>query len=151
VQASAPKVPERPVAPKPPVAALSPTEVKDPVAVARQFLDAVAAGEYDRAVALCVPDKFAAQGFAQMNLAFQMDKAAIAQVWAGSKQAAVVTDLIPTKQGAVAGALWGLKLVSAEEGRWRIREMDFLPDPQAVDKYLAMFREAEPDAKSIQL
>jgi len=150
-QSSVPKVPERAVAPKPPVPALSPTEARDPVAVARRFLDAVAAGEYDRAVALCVPDKFTAQGFAQMNLAFQMDKAAIAQVWAGSQQAAVVTDLVPTKQGAVAAALWGLKLVRAEEGCWRIRDVDVLPDLQAVEQYLALFCEAEPDAKSIPL
>jgi hypothetical protein len=138
------------VAPQPAVV-INPAEAKDPVAAARLFFQAVSTAQYDGAVALCVPGKFTAQGFRGMALTFQMDKASLGQVWVGSKVAAVVTDLVPTKQGAVAGAVWGLKLVPTEGGHWSVRDMDFLPNQEAADKYLAMFREGEPDAKSVPL
>lgn len=131
--------------------ATAPVEAGHPiVAVARQFLHAVGAGDAGRAIALCTSDKVAAQGLAQMNLAFQMDQADVTQAWLGAKRAAVITNFIPTKQGSVAGAWWSLSLVAAEEGRWRISEMSFLPDESTVEKYLAAFRAAEPNAKSIE-
>lgn len=144
------QVPQKDVAPQPPVV-ISPTEAKDPVAAARLFLHAITTAQYDRAVALTVPGKFTAQGFMRMALTFQMEKAFLNQAWAGSKVAAVVTDLVPTKQGAVAGAVWGLKLVPTEGGHWSVRDMDVLPNGEAADKYLAAFREGEPDAKSVPL
>jgi hypothetical protein len=150
--ARAPQVSRKaaPVAPQPAVV-INPADAKDPVVAARLFLQAVATAQYDGAVALCVPGKFTAQAFRQMALTFQMDKALLGQVWVGSKVAAAVTDLVPTKQGAVAGAVWGLKLVPTEGGHWSVRDMDFLPNQQAADKYLATFREDEPDAKSVPL
>ncbi len=151
VPTSAPRAPAQAVAPKPAVVALSPTEARDPVTVARRLLDALAGGQYDQAAALCTPDKLTARGLAQMCLAFQVDQAAVAQGWAGSKQAVVVTNLVPVKQGAIAGAMWTLQLVPAEEGRWYICAIECLPDEPAVDKYLATFRVAEPDAKSLPL
>jgi hypothetical protein len=134
-----------------PAVVINPAEAKDPVGAARLFLQAIATAQYDGAVALCVPGKFTAQGFRGMALTFQMDKASLGQAWAGGKVAAVVTGFVPTKQGTVAGAVWGLKLVPAEGGHWSIRDVDFLPNQQAVDKYLAAFREGEPDARSIPL
>jgi hypothetical protein len=150
VPASAPRTPEQPAAPRPAVV-IDPMEARDPVAAARLFLQAITTAQYDRAVALCVPGKFTAQGFMQMALAFQMDRAFLGQAWAAGKLAAVVTDFVPTKQGAVTGAMWGLKLVPTEGGHWRVRDMDFLPNQEAVDKYLTMFREGEPDAKAVPL
>jgi hypothetical protein len=150
VPARAPKAPEPAVAPKPAVAALSATEARDPVAVARWFLTALTGGKYNQAAALCTPDKLTARGLAQMSLAFQMDQATVAQVWAGSRQAVAVTNLVPLKQGPLTGALWALQLVTADEGHWRIRAIDYFPDAPTADKYLATFREAEPDAKPLQ-
>ncbi len=146
----APQVSEQVVAPRPAVV-ISPTEAKDPVEASRLLLQAITTAQYDRAVALCVPGKFTAPGFKQMALAFQMDKAFLGQACVGSKVAAVVTDFVPTKQGAVAGAVWGLKLVPTEGGHWSVRDMDFLPHQEAADQYLATFREGEPDAKSVPL
>jgi hypothetical protein len=90
-------------------------------------------------------------GFKRMTLIFQMDKAFLGQACVGSKVAAVVTDFVPTRQGAVAGTIWGLKLVPAAGGHWSVRDMDFLPNQESADKYLATFREGEPDAKSVPL
>jgi hypothetical protein len=146
----APQVSPKAVAPAPAVA-ISPADAKDPVAASRLFLKAITTAQYDQAVALCVPGKFTAQGFKQMALTFQMDKAFLGQVWAGSKVAAAVTDFVPTKQGTVAGAIWALKLVPGEGGHWSVRDVDFLPNQESADKYLATFREGEPDAKSVPL
>lgn len=146
----APQVSEKAVTPEPAVT-IGPTEAKDPVAAARLFLQAITTAQYDRAVALCVPGKFTAQAFKQMALTFQMDKAFLGQACAGSKVAAIVTDFVPTKRGAVAGAILGLKLVPAEGEHWSVRDMDFLPNQEAADKYLATFREGEPDAKPVPL
>lgn len=150
VPTRAPEASGQAVAPQPAVA-VSPTEAKDPVAASRLFLRAITTAQYDQAVALCVPGKFTAQGFKQMALTFQMDKAFLGQACVGSKVAAVVTDFVPTKRGAVAGAIWGLKLVPAEGGHWSVRDMDFLPDQAAADQYLALFRDGEPDAKPVPL
>jgi len=121
------------------------------VAVTRRFIGAVAAGRYDRAVALCVVDsKFTKQGLAGMNQAFQFDQARIGQAWLGTRQSIVVTTSIPTKQGNLTG-FWGFILVATEGGGWAIREGDFLPNEQAANSYFDRFLDAEPEVESLEM
>jgi hypothetical protein len=71
------------------------------VATARAFLQAVAAGDYRRALALSVPGDSAEitpQGLEGMRVAFQLDQAAFDQAWLGSEQASVITSFIPGHQ-----------------------------------------------------
>ncbi len=121
------------------------------VAMARRFLHEVAAGRYDRALALCVADsKFTTQGLTGMNVAFQLDQAGIGQAWLGTRQSIVVTTPVPTKQGSVAG-FWGFILVATEGDGWAMREGDFLPNEQAAESYFDRFLEMEPEAEPIEM
>jgi hypothetical protein len=119
------------------------------VATVRQFVNAIATGNYDRALALSVPGEFTQQGLAGMHEAFQWDQVTFTQAWLGAEQSAVITDFIPTAQGS-ATAAWAFNLVAAEDGRWLVRLGDMLPNQQMMDDYLAAFHEVAPNAKSIE-
>lgn len=121
------------------------------VTVTRRFIDAVAAGRYDRALALCAADsKFTTQGLTGMNVAFQLDQAAIGQAWLGTVQSIVITTPIPTKQGNITG-FWGFILAATEDGGWAIREGAFLPNEQEAKSYFDRFLDVEPEARSIEM
>jgi len=127
-----------------------PAESEHPiVAVVREFLKAVAAGNYSRALSLSVPGELTQQGLAGMREAFQWDQATFTQAWLGAEQSAVITNFIPARQGT-ATAAWAFNLVATEDGRWLVRLSDMLPNQQMVEDYLAAFHEVAPNAKSIE-
>jgi len=125
-------------------------ESKHPVVTtAREFLNTLAAGKYNRTLALSIPGEITLQGLLGMHEAFQWDQATFTQIWVGAEQAAVITSFIPAKQGTVSAA-WALNLVVIQDGRWLVRLVDMLSTPQVVEDYVAAFQEVAPGAQSIE-
>ncbi len=131
-------------APTPPAASEHPV-----VLAARAFVKAVAAGNYQRAMALSVPGgEITEQGLVGLHAAFQWDQATFTQVWLGAEQASAITNFIPATQGE-ATATWAINLVATEDGHWLVRLTDMLANQQMIEDYVAAFREVAPNAKSI--
>lgn len=127
-----------------------PAESKHPVVTtAREFVNTLAAGKYNRTLALSIPGEITLQGLLGMHEAFQWDQATFTQIWVGAEQAAVITSFIPAKQGTVFAA-WALNLVVIQDGRWLVRLVDMLSTPQVVEDYVAAFQEVAPGAQSIE-
>jgi len=144
------KTPPAPAAPAESNTPAPPLKTEHPiVATTRQFVNAIVAGNYQRALSLTVPGEFTQQSLAGMREAFQWDQATFAQAWLGTEQSAVVTNFVPAKQGPITVA-WGFNLVAAEDGRWLVRLADVLSTQQMVTDYLAAFREVAPEAKSVE-
>jgi hypothetical protein len=127
-----------------------PAEPEHPVVVAAQaFVKSVAAGNYQRAMALSVPGgEITQQGLTGLHNAFQWDQATFTQVWLGAEQASVITNFIPARQGE-ATAAWAINLVATEDGHWLVRLTDMLANQQMIEDYVAAFREVAPNAKSL--
>ena len=128
----------------------APAESEHPVVLAAHtFVKAVAAGNYQRALALSVPGgEITEQGLAGLHQTFQWDQATFTQVWLGAEQASVITNFIPAQQGE-ATAAWAINLVATEDGHWLVRLTDMLANEQMIEDYVAAFREVAPNAKSI--
>jgi hypothetical protein len=131
-------------------APVPPAEAEHPVVLAaRAFVNAVAAGNYKRALLLSVPGgEITEQGLVGLHTAFQWDQATFTQVWLGAEQASVITNFIPAQQGE-ATAAWAINLVATEDGHWLVRLTDMLANEQMIEDYVAAFREVAPNAKSI--
>ncbi|MBM4027304.1 MAG: hypothetical protein FJ280_18140 [Planctomycetes bacterium] len=128
-----------------------PVKAEHPVlAATREFLRAVIAGRYDRALSLSVFGEITQQGLAGMREAFQLDQVTFTQAWLDAEQSAVITNFIPAKQGT-ATAAWAFNLVVNEDGRWLVRLSDILFNQQMVDAYLAAFQDVAPNAQPIDL
>ncbi len=138
VTAAESNVPAEPAKPEHPI-----------VATTRQFFNALAKGNYNRALALSVPDEFTEQQLMGMSAAFQWDQATFAQAWLGAEQSAVITAPIQNKQGS-GSVTWAINLVPAQDGRWLVRLADWIANQEMLEGYLAAFREVAPDAKSIE-
>jgi hypothetical protein len=131
-------------------AASPPGDSKHPVVTtAQEFLDALAAGKYNRALSLTMPGEITEQSLKGLHEAFQWDQATFTQVWADTEQAAVIMNSVPAKQASVT-VTWALNLVALEDGRWLVRLTDLLQSQQIVDDYLAAFHEVAPNAKSVE-
>ena len=125
-------------------------EAKHPVvATAQEFVNTLAAGKYNRVLALSIPGEITQQGLVGMHNAFQWDQATFTQIWVGAEQAAVITNFIPAKQGTVSAA-WALNLVVVQDGRWLVRLVDMLSTPKVVEDYVAAFQEVAPNAQAIE-
>ncbi len=127
-----------------------PAESEHPVVLAaRAFVKAVAAGNYQRALALSVPGgEITEQGLVGLHAAFQWDQAIFTQIWLGAEQASAITNFIPATQGQAAAA-WAINLVATENGHWLVRLTDMLASRQLIEDYVAAFREVAPNAKTI--
>ena len=125
-------------------AAPAPVE-HEAVMVVREFLKATASGDFDRAVGLSTRGEFKREGLAEVAKSFDLSKADIAEALVGAANAAVLTQRLAARGEAKPGQ-FGFHLVS-EHDRWLIRDVDFLPDDQAAEKWLADFRELEPGAR----
>jgi hypothetical protein len=125
-------------------------ESKHPVVTtAQEFLSAINAGNYNRALSLTMPGEITEQSLKGMHEAFQWDQATFTQVWVDAEQAAVITNSVPAKEANVAVA-WALNLVATQDGRWLVRLTDLLQTQEIVDDYLAAFHEVAPNAKSVE-
>jgi hypothetical protein len=140
--------------PAPPAESNAPTppaNAEHPILVTtRKFVNAVAAGNYQQALSVCLPGEITEQGLKGLHAAFQWDQATFAQAWLGVQQSAVITSFVPAK-GSPVSAAWAINLIVTEDGRWLIRLVDMLSSTQMVENYVAALREVAPDAKSIGL
>lgn len=126
----------------------APTESKHPVVTtAREFANTIAAGKYNRALALSIPGEITQQSLLGMHNAFQWDQATFTQIWVGAEQAAIVCS-VPAQQ---VSATWtfALNLVAVPDGRWLVRLADQLRTPEEAEDYIAAFQEVAPGAQSI--
>jgi hypothetical protein len=119
------------------------------IATMRQFIHAIAEGNYNRALSLTVPGEITEQSLKGMHEPFEWDQATFTQVWADAEQAAVVNS-VPIKESS-ATLTWAFNLMAVKDGRWLVRLADWLRTQQDVDDYLAAFHDVAPDAKSIEL
>jgi hypothetical protein len=142
--------PDAPVTPAESNVPAEPAKPEHPiVATTRQFFNALAEGNYHRALALSAPDEFTEQQLMGMSAAFQWDQATFAQAWLGAEQSAIITAPVPNRQGS-GSVTWAINLVAAEDGRWLVRLADWLANQEMLEGYLAAFHEVAPDAKSIE-
>jgi len=128
----------------------APARAQHPVVTtAREFVNAIAFGKYNRALSLTIPGEITEQGLKGMRESFQWEQATFAQVWADAEQAAVIVP-VPIKQGSTT-LIWAFNLVVAADGRWHVRLADLLRTPQEVEDYAAAFREVAPGATAIEI
>ena len=115
------------------------------VTIVREFLMAIDGGDYDRAIELGTPNEFKREGLVKVNEAFDFDKTEITEAFVGYENAAVLTNSIP---GPSSTGQFGYSLLK-NENRWLIRDVDWLPNNEAVEKWLAGFKGVEPSAKRV--
>lgn len=115
------------------------------VVIVRDFLNAVDGGDYDRAIGLGTPDEFKREGLIQVNEAFDFAGIGIAEAFVGEKNAAVLIDSVSGPSGT---GQFGYSLVTSDN-RWLVRDVDWLPTNEAVEKWLDGFKRVEPNAKSV--
>jgi hypothetical protein len=129
-------------------AALSPA-VHMAITTTRDFLSAVGTGDFDRAGKLVLPERFPKDKLQKLKDSLVVEGAKVQEAHLGQEQAAVITDAIPPRQeGGGRTGRWGVSLRKQGQG-WLIRDMDFLPNEQAVERYLAGFRKGEPNAEKV--
>jgi len=119
------------------------------VSTVREFLTAIDGGDYDRAIGLGIANEFKREGLVKVNEAFELEKAEVIKAYVGNKNAAVLTNAIPT-QTPVQTVQFGYSLVENSD-RWLIRDVDLLPNNKAVQQWLAGFKSVEPTAKRLVL
>jgi hypothetical protein len=117
------------------------------VSTVYEFLKAIDGGDYDHAIELGTPNEFKREGLIKFNEIFELDQAKVLEAYVGNKQAAVLTSTIPAQAPARTGQ-FGYSLLRNEDG-WLIRDSDFLPNNEAVEKWLSGFRSVEPDAERV--
>ena len=115
------------------------------VSTVREFLKAIDGGDYDRAIGLGTPNEFKREGLVKVNEAFDFDKTEITEAYVGSKNAAVLINSITGPSGT---GQFGYSLLK-NGNRWLIRDVDWLPNNEAVQKWLAGFEGVEPNAKRV--
>jgi hypothetical protein len=117
------------------------------VKTTEDFFAAVNAGELDKAEKLTVPKRYPKEKLQKMKDSLRLDQAKVREAYIGKEQSAIVTDEIaPRQEGKGRKGRWGVSLRRVD-GKWLIRDFDFLPDKEAVEKYLEGFRKVEPNAK----
>jgi hypothetical protein len=115
-----------------------------PAETTKNFLAAVAAGEFDRALALTVPKHYSREVLEEMKNLLRLDQAKVTETHSGRQWAAVITDEIaPRVEGQMRTGCWAVSLVK-QGTKWLIEDLDFLPNDKAFAKYLAKFHEKEP-------
>jgi len=122
----------------------TPTE-HEVVSTVREFLKAIDGGDYDRAIGLGTPNEFKREGLVKVNEAFDFDKIEITEAFVGYENAAVLTNPILGPSGT---GQFGYSLLK-NGNRWLIRDVDWLPNNEAVGKWLAGFNGIEPNAKRV--
>ncbi|MFC1766643.1 hypothetical protein ACFL6U_31770 [Planctomycetota bacterium] len=128
----------------PSVESTAPTE-HEVVVIVRAFLKAIDGGDYDQAIAMGTPDEFKREGLIQVNEAFDFANIDITEALVGDEQAAVLIGSIPGPSGT---GQFGYSLVK-NDNSWLIRDVDWLPRTEAVEKWLTGFKSVEPNAKRV--
>jgi len=115
------------------------------VTIVREFLKAIDGGDYDHAIGLGTPNEFRREGLVEVNEAFDFANIGITEAFVGDKNAAV---LINSVSGPSGTGQFGYSLVKSGNP-WLIRDVDWLPDNEAVEKWLTGFKGVEPNAKHV--
>jgi len=117
------------------------------VSTVQEFLMAIDAGDYDRAIELCTPNVLRRDGLIKINEIFNFNNVEIAEAYVGNKNSAVLTNSI---HGATAEATvqFGFSLVKSGN-RWLIRDVDMLPNDKEVQDWFVGFKDVEPTAKRV--
>ena len=123
------------------------TSLGDARAVSEAFYEAVAKGDDAKAQELSREGEFR-QGFDQLRQHMDLAKGRINRVWADSENACAVTTFMPTKDAEGTFA-FGLGLCKVN-GRWIVRDLDALPNQQALDGFVAGFRKLAPTAVEVE-
>ena len=110
---------------------------------AEAFYQAIAEGN-DAAAQLISEEGEFPRGFGRVRETLDLAKGKIDKAWADNKNACAVTTFMPLKGRDGQGA-FGLGLRRAGN-RWIVRDFDWLPDQQAMDKFIAGFRQVAPTA-----
>lgn len=122
------------------------------MALTEAFCSAVAAGEIEKAQKLLVAGTYSDVELRRLKeiLPFEEAKAHV-----GTAQFAMLTNEIAARGEAPARAgarprkgRWGVSLQFVA-GNWLIRDLTFIPNEEALSKYLEQFRKSEPQAKKI--
>ena len=114
---------------------------------AEEFLAALASGKCAEAAEMGTRGELTPEGLAKFRDTFDLPSARIATAVAGSRDGCAVTSLFPTKDGTRKGAV-GITF-TREGGIWLIRDMDYLPDSPAVQKFVAQFCGRFPSADEV--
>ncbi len=118
-----------------------------PVAVTLAFLRALETGEFQRAEQNMVPGTV--KNYSALHRALDFSQVRIAEAYADGNEACVVTGVIPSRDGLRSVAMgFGLRRLG---DRWLIRDGDFLPDEAAAEEFVQGFKEAHPQAQSLEL
>ena len=124
----------------------APTE-HEVISIVREFLKATVGGDYDRAIGLGTPNEFKREGLVKCSEVFELEKAEVIDAYVGNKNAAVLTNSI-TVQTRTQTVQFGFSLIKNGDG-WLIRDLDQLPNNEAVQQWLAGFQSVEPNAKRV--
>jgi hypothetical protein len=129
-----------------------PNKNEHPVLITtREFLRAINAGNYRRALSFSIPDEITEQSLKSMHdTPFQWDQATFAQVWVGKEQAAVITNPVPAKDSPIT-ITWAFNLVTTDDGQWLVRLTDILKTPEEAEDYVAALRAVAPEVKALEL
>lgn len=117
------------------------------VSTVYEFLKAIDGGDYDHAIELGTPNEFKREELVKFNEHFKLDQAKVLEAYVGNEQAAVLTNTIPAQAPARTGQ-FGYSL-RRNRDRWLIRDSDFLPNDEAVERWLSGFRSVEPVAERV--
>ena len=115
------------------------------VVIVRDFLKAIDGGDYDQAIGMGTPNEFKREGLIQVNEAFDFSSIDISKALVGNQNAAVLIDSVSGPSGA---GQFGYSLVKSGN-RWLIRDVDWLPRSEAVEKWLTGFKGVEPNAQRV--
>jgi len=112
----------------------------------KAFLTALAAGDDEKAIAQTVPDTITRRevlsGFREY---YRVSQASVTEVYVGPNDAAVLTSFfVPI--GDAPRAAMGIGL-TRHDGKWLIRDIDALPDKEAISGYVEGFLKAFPKAQ----
>jgi hypothetical protein len=111
----------------------------------QNFYAAVAAGEFDRALGLTVPNCYTKETLQELKNLLRLEQAKVRETLVSSQRAAVITgEIAPHVEGQMRSGRWGVSLVKRGKS-WLIHDFDFLPNDKAMAKFVAKFREQEPD------
>ncbi|MCP4455528.1 MAG: hypothetical protein GY809_29060 [Planctomycetes bacterium] len=135
---------DKPPVPAPPADAAASND-HEVVVVVRAFMEAIEGGDYDKAIDMGTPDEFNQEGLGKVNEAFEFVKINVAEAFVGALNAAVLIDSVSGPSGP---GQFGFALVRSGND-WLIRDADWLPDSDAVKKWLAGFKGVEPDAERV--
>ena len=111
-------------------------------------MKAVADGGVPASADLYVPDEIHPRTAKRMREAYDLSAWHAVQAWADPDRACVVTSVVEPKVGEARRGAFGISLIRSGS-RWLLRDMDFLPDPGAVDGFVTRLRRAVPAVRQV--